>query len=175
VKHKERPVKRISPQENTPELLSKPEISVSQICILIFHIVIKVAHCIIFDKVMKLGNKKLHMMLHKSFGDYNSKTSVYIGLINPFCMETDIVEELNLVLRDDRVKKEKERQDQTPIVQKNFILSCCVFYDPVTSRPKQFAFVDFSTEEAADLCIKAWNNKSMKKFPNRLVATYYDA
>jgi hypothetical protein len=100
--------------------------------------VVKVAHCIIFDKLLKLGNKKLHMMLHKTHGDYNSKTSVYIGLINPFCRESDIIEELNLVLRDDRVKKEKEanKEEGAPIVQKNFILSCCVFYDPVTSRPK---------------------------------------
>lgn len=59
-------------------------------------------------------------------------------MINPFCRETDIIEELNLVLRDDRVKKEKEanKEETTTIVQKNFILSCCVFYDPVTSRPK---------------------------------------
>lgn len=116
------------------------------------------------------------MMLHKQHGDYNPKTSVYIGLINPFCRETDIIEELNLVLRDDRVKKEKEanKEDNGTIVQKNFILSCCVFYDPVTSRPKQFAFVDFSSVEAAELCAKAWNNRSMKKFPNRLNVTLYD-
>jgi RNA recognition motif-containing protein len=109
-----------------------------------------VAHSIIFDRILKLGNKKLHMMLHKQHGDYNLKTSVFIGQINPFCRETDIIEELNLVLRDDRVKKEKENKDETvAVVQKNFIMSCCVFYDPVTSRPKQFAFVDFSSEEAA--------------------------
>lgn len=28
-------------------------------------LVVKVAHSIIFDRVLKLGNKKLHMMLHK--------------------------------------------------------------------------------------------------------------
>jgi len=39
-------------------------------------------------------------------------------LINPFCRETDIIEELNLVLRDDRVKKEKEanKEDNGTIV-----------------------------------------------------------
>ena len=82
-----------------------------------------------------------------------------------------------MVLRDDRVKKEKEAnkdEGATTVVQKNFIISCCVFYDPVTSRPKQFAFVDFSSEEAAELCIKVWNNKSMRKFPNRLMVTLYD-
>ena len=74
------------------------------------------------------------MMLHKQHGDYNQKTSVYIGLINPFCRETDIIEELNLVLRDDRVKKEKEAntEEKSTTFQKNFILSCCVFYDQVT-------------------------------------------
>ena len=77
-----------------------------------------VAHSIIFDRLLKPGNKKLHMMLHKQHGDYNPKTSVYIGLINPFCRETDIIEELNLVLRDDRVKKEKEanKEDNGTIV-----------------------------------------------------------
>lgn len=34
--------------------------------------------------------------------------------------------------------------------------------------------MDFSSEEAADLCIKAWNNKAMRKFPNRLIVSYYD-
>ena len=131
----------------------------------------KVAHCIIFDRILKLGTKKLHMLLHKQHGDYNPKTSVYIGLINPFCREQDIIEELNLILRDDRVKKEKEKE----VIVKNFIVSCCVFFDPVTSRPKQFAFVDFNSEEAAQLCMKTWNNKSMKKLPNRLIVTSYDA
>ncbi len=133
------------------------------------------AHSIIFDRILKLGNKKLHMMLHKQHGDYNLKTSVFIGQINPFCREIDIIEELNLVLRDVRVKKEKENKEETAaVVQKNFIISCCVFYDPVTSRPKQFAFVDFSCEEAAEICVKAWNNKSMRKFPNRLMVNVYD-
>jgi hypothetical protein len=92
-------------------------------------------------------------------------------MINPFCTENDIIEELNLVLRDDRIKKEKEeanlnrnkngptnpepKKDNVEKVvvksdsTKNFILSCMVFYDPVSQRPKQFAFVDFNTKEAA--------------------------
>jgi RNA recognition motif-containing protein len=45
----------------------------------------------------------------------------------------------------------------------------------VTSRSKQFAFVDFNTAEAAEICIKAWNNASMKKHPNRLSVTKYEA
>lgn len=48
------------------------------------------------------------MILKKQHGDYNPETSIYIGLLNPFCEESDIIEELNLILRDDRIKKEKE-------------------------------------------------------------------
>ena len=48
------------------------------------------------------------MILKKQHGDYNPETSIYIGLLNPFCEEQDIIEELNLILRDDRIKKEKE-------------------------------------------------------------------
>jgi RNA recognition motif-containing protein len=124
-------------------------------------------------------------------------------LINPFCTESDIIEELNLVLRDDRIKKEKEeaslsrnkmgqgkevkegkeedkkeKEVEIAVVKsdftKNFILSSMVFHDPVTQRPKQFAFVDFNTKEAAQICVKAWNTRCMKKFPNRLMVTIYE-
>lgn len=90
------------------------------------------------------------MILKKQNGDYNAETSIYVGLINPFCEETDIIEELNLILRDDRIKKEKEislnrsklgqnnaddDKDKTvnhSETSKNFIVSCMVFYDPIT-------------------------------------------
>jgi len=40
---------------------------------------------------------------------------------------------------------------------------------------KSFAFMDFSTAEAAQLCVKVWNNKAMKQYPsNRLVVTPFD-
>ena len=155
-------------------------------------LVIKVAQSIIFEKTLKIAQKKLHMILKKQHGDYNAETSIYIGLLNPFCEESDIIEELNLILRDDRIKKEKEttvnrsKQGQgnleddkdksaKPADTKNFIISCMVFIDPTTQRSKQFAFVDFSTKEAAQICLNAWHMKSMKKFPNRLNVTLYDA
>jgi RNA recognition motif-containing protein len=185
-----------------PGFISSPEMIVSTnlgiFCLIdVFScdLEIKVAQSIIFEKTLKIGQKKLHMILQKQHGDYNPDTSIYIGLINPFCNESDIIEELNLVLRDERIKKEKEtsisrsksapanpdeKKDKEEKVEvkseigKNFILSCIVFYDPITSRPKQFAFVDFSTKEAAQICIKAWHTRSMKKFPNRLMVTAYD-
>jgi len=49
-----------------------------------------------------------------------------------------------------------------------------VFWDKDTMRSKQFAFVDFNTESAADICLKAWNNHSMKKHPNRLTVDKYE-
>lgn len=48
------------------------------------------------------------MILKKQHGDYNADSSIYIGLLNPFCEEADLIEELNLILRDDRIKKERE-------------------------------------------------------------------
>jgi hypothetical protein len=121
-------------------------------------------------------------------------------LINPRCSELDLIEELNLILRDERLKREKEVaqskdksvkstvnpeieeedaekvQEKKPVKKmlKNFILSSIVVIDKDTKRSKQFAFVDFSSAEAAQLCIKTWNNSSMKKYPNRLMLTPFD-
>ena len=47
--------------------------------------------------------------------------------------------------------------------------------DSVTYQSKMVAFVDFSTKEAAEVVIKAWNNKSMVKYPNRLRVEMYSA
>ena len=41
-------------------------------------------------------------------------------------------------------------------------------------QSKRFAFVDFNSNEAAKLGIQAWNNGSMKKYPNRLTVTMFD-
>jgi len=49
-------------------------------------------------------------MLHKQHGNYNPETSVHIGLLNPRCREEDIIEEVNLILRDHRLKRQKERE-----------------------------------------------------------------
>ena len=47
------------------------------------------------------------MMHHRQHGDYNKETSIYISQLNPRCKEEDIIEELNLVLRDHRVTRDK--------------------------------------------------------------------
>jgi len=41
-------------------------------------------------------------MLHTKKGDYNSKTTICINQLNPACNEKEIVEELNIILRDAR-------------------------------------------------------------------------
>lgn len=46
--------------------------------------------------------------------------------------------------------------------------------DPNTKQSKRFAFVDFSSKEAAELCINAWNNNCMKRYPNRLCVTMFN-
>ena len=45
--------------------------------------------------------------MHKSNGDYNNDTSVYINMLNPRCTEEDIIEEVNLIFKDQRVGKDK--------------------------------------------------------------------
>ena len=47
------------------------------------------------------------MLLHKSGGDYNTNTSIYICMLNPRCVEEDIIEEINLMFREERLKREK--------------------------------------------------------------------
>ena len=58
------------------------------------------AHCILFEKTLTIGKNKLHMLMHKSNGDYNNSTSVYVNMLNPRCSEEDIIEEINLIFKD---------------------------------------------------------------------------
>lgn len=46
--------------------------------------------------------------------------------------------------------------------------------DPETKLSKRFAFIDFSSMEAAQLCAEYWNNNCMKKYPSRLMVTMFD-
>lgn len=57
----------------------------------------------------------------------------------------------------------------------NFILSCVVPIDIETKKSKGYAFVDLSSADAAKLVIDAWNNKAMKRFPNRLSLSKFDS
>jgi RNA recognition motif-containing protein len=86
------------------------------------------------------------------------------------------------VLRDDRRKKDEalKRPTANPeeVAEKtsrNLILGCIVFIDNQTQRSKQFAFVDFSTKEAAKLCREAWHEGRMTKYPNRLQVAEYNS
>jgi len=135
----------------------------------------KLAYQILFEKQVKIGQKKLHMMLHTKRGNYNSKTSICVSSLNYLCTEQHIVEELNLVLRDERQKNQPAEQNpETEAKKKHFILSCIVFVDPMTRQSKQFAFVDFDSEDAAKICKEAWNENRMAKFPNKLSVAVYD-
>lgn len=49
-----------------------------------------------------------------------------------------------------------------------------VAFDPETKLSKRFAFIDFSSREAAQLCSEYCNNNCMKKYPNRLMVTMFD-
>ena len=69
---------------------------------------INLAHHIIFQKTLKVNGKRLFMMHHRQHGDYNKDTTIYISQLNPKCLEEDIIQELNLVLRDDRIAREKK-------------------------------------------------------------------
>lgn len=69
----------------------------------------QVVHRILFEKTLKVNGRRLYMVHHRQNGNYNPETSVYIGMLNPRCTEEEIVEELNLVLRDDRLKRAKAK------------------------------------------------------------------
>ena len=60
-------------------------------------------------------------------GHYNPETSIHIGNLHPDCREEDLIEEINLLLRDDRIK----RQDSEKKIN-NFILSAFVIIDKET-------------------------------------------
>ena len=64
----------------------------------------QVVHRILFEKTLKVNGRRLYMVHHRQNGNYNPDTSVYIGMMNTRCTEGEIVEKLNLVLRDDRLK-----------------------------------------------------------------------
>lgn len=73
------------------------------------YVVNQVVHRILFEKTLKVNGRRLYMVHHRQNGNYNPETSVYIGMLNPRCTEEEIVEELNLVLRDDRLKRAKAK------------------------------------------------------------------
>lgn len=43
---------------------------------------LSMAHCILFEKTLSVNNRRLYMMLHKQYGNYNAETSIHIGLLN---------------------------------------------------------------------------------------------
>mmetsp|Transcript_30595 Transcript_30595/g.46951 ORF Transcript_30595/g.46951 Transcript_30595/m.46951 type:complete len:122 (+) Transcript_30595:164-529(+) len=112
---------------------------------------------VLVDKKVKIEDHVVSGLIHKRFGDYNSKSSVYIGMLNPRCNELDLITELSTLTKNS-----------------GFVLSCMVVTDPETKKSKQFAFVDFSTEKAADLVIEKWHNRAMIKHPNRLMVTKFE-
>ena len=69
------------------------------------HLVVKLVHTIIFDKSLKIENRRLFMAHHRQHGNYNSETSLCVQALNPRCTEDEIIEELNLILRDDRLAR----------------------------------------------------------------------
>ena len=138
------------------------------------------SHRILFDKTLQLNERRLYMVHHRQNGNYNKESSIYVSQLNPRCTEEEIVEELNLILRDDRLKKKRQ------FGMNHFILSAIVsviqillilqvLVDKEKKYSKRFAFVDFNCKEAADLCIEAWNNNHMKQYPNKLAVSMYDS
>jgi len=67
---------------------------------------VALAHNIMFEKSLEITKGvRLHMMLHKKFGDYNADSSLYIGQINPRCNEEDIIQELNALFKAEREER----------------------------------------------------------------------
>jgi hypothetical protein len=100
---------------------------------------VTLAHHILFEKTIQANNKSLFMMHHTKKGNYNPETSICLQFLNYACTEQDLIEEINLLLRDDRIKKEREviqRNAEDGNKIRHMVLSCIVFVDKVTQRSK---------------------------------------
>lgn len=69
----------------------------------------------------------LVVLMHKRFGDYNAESSVFVAQLNPRCSGSDLISELDDLLKTEAKKK------QNP----DFVASCMVLIDPETKRSKQ--------------------------------------
>jgi len=87
--------------------------------------------------------------------------------------ESDLIEQINLVLRDDRLKKDKNPASPAE-TRNNFILSAVIPTNKETGKSRRFAFVDFNCEEAAKLCIEKLDQASLSKFPGILIVNSYN-
>lgn len=68
------------------------------------------------------------MAHHRQHGNYNQETSLCVQALNPRCSEDEIIEELNLILRDDRLARQKKIEEDPTIEAglNHFILSAIV-------------------------------------------------
>mmetsp|Transcript_3696 Transcript_3696/g.6294 ORF Transcript_3696/g.6294 Transcript_3696/m.6294 type:complete len:252 (+) Transcript_3696:11-766(+) len=164
---------------------------------------VKLAEMVVLQKSILVKNEVVKMKMHGKHGDFNEKTSVFLSCINPRCTEADLAKELTSLMKNEFASRSGEglkrenmkrvggssgtransKSKQTPVnsdakagtsEKKYQLLSCVVLFDSENRRSRQFAFLDFNCEEAAQFCIKTWNNSSMSLYPNRIQASIFE-
>lgn len=70
-------------------------------------------------------------------------------------------------------KKDAKPGRRSPKIEKEklsqyFVLGCLIIKNRKTLQSKRIAFIDFECADAAQVIIKAWNDRKMEIYPNRL-------
>ena len=82
-----------------------------------------------FEKSIKVESHSLYLTLHTKRGNYNPETSICISKLNFACSEEQLIEELNLILKNDflatlpSTSQERKESNKKP---EHFVLSCIV-------------------------------------------------
>lgn len=64
--------------------------------------------------------------------------------------------------------QESSRNQAKEKISQYFVLGCLIIKNRQTLQSKRIAFIDFECADAAAVIIKAWNERKMEIYPNRL-------
>ena len=120
---------------------------------------------------------------------------MFVGSLNKDCTEQHIITELNQIFSYNKTyRKELEKWDKKrnlankalskknkgnqrdhwkSEIQEYFVLSCLLLPNKEAGPVKRFALVDLDCQEAVEVVIKAWHQKSMTSFFNTLTVLPY--
>lgn len=162
----------------------------TQSCKIVFkdrHDLIALARHVVNKHSLRFGNQIAQLRILKEKANYNPDTSVIVKSLNPSCTEVEMIQELNFIFKHNLIyRKELQKWDQKmlekkgiktkekPDVQQYFLLGCQVIFDTQTLKSKRIALIDFDSSDAAKEVIKAWNEKQMQAYSNRLIVVPYD-
>lgn len=132
------------------------------------------------------------MRILKDKAQFNPETSVFVRNLNPACTEVQLIYEINqlfkynLTYRNELLKWDRKQQEKAQAKSKKkipiprvelhqyFVLGCLIIKNRQTLQSKRIAFVDFECAEAAQVIIKAWHQRNMELYQNRLDVTMFN-